>query len=600
MPRISGFSDFARDLASKIVRKDTALTAIGDGQLTVLAPLSEIEALSVIETIVHAIGEGYDFCERNFDRLKASAVDYATLVTFQVVADEMGLSQEGTAKQVQDRIFAEFHRLQKMPDAESYIWQGKMKILKRFKEALKCEVVGEPDGIANVLVGKIEDVRKELDRLSDIEEKYKTFSFHRETSESIGYARAVKSIADKLDIPSSGTEEDVYWSIIDLFHRKDQDHEDKLKAERAAGAMAERKRIEEIVKRHKKSYEERETECNKRAVSLKAELEDVERMAEEHRRDADAHEAVWSLVVISDAFEDGFSFSMSKEDLPGGHVLRQHEVADHVQRQHSAEHQHRRLDGVSRLRRRLDGLGALLQGLLVAGLGGSLTELHQGVPLLFSGVPLVEVEVEEPASNSGDDNDDGSYLPHCQRISQPRDATAVDPRQATVLVHGRQHLESAHPAFQVLQRFCLGPPSFGDLALDGAVEVEVEAVGAVEEQSGHHVLRLLSRQPGPLSFGDGGVRGKAGHARAEVVGPGVHRTDGPGGRVPVHGERLGVLGQPRLHVRLGSGNHGDMLLQRHGSAGRRLHDGRTPKGRSDQEPGVDAGVGRDHGRLVAR
>lgn len=202
MARISGFSDFARSFANKLVQREGSVTtSVGSGELRTLLAITPDDERKIRSTIVGAIEEGYDFFERNFDRLKSEAMDYATLVTFHVVAEEMGLSQEGTAKEVQDRIFAEFHRL---------------------KESLEHE--------------------------------------------------------------------------------------------RKAGAKEERKRIDEMILRHKKGYEERASECEKRARILKDELEEVERMAEEHRRDVDAHQAVWDLVVIDDAVADGFSpFEESKD-----------------------------------------------------------------------------------------------------------------------------------------------------------------------------------------------------------------------------------------------------------------------------------------------
>jgi len=202
MPRISGFSDFARGVANRLVDRDSsALTRVGAGELRTFLSITPDDERRIRATIVGAIEEGYNFCERTFDLAKNDAMDSATITTFQVVAEEMGLSQEGTAKEVQDRIFAEFHRLKKA-----------------------------------------------------------------------------------------------------------------LEDERKAGAKEERKRIEEIILRHKRGYEERASECEKKARILKSKLEDVERMAEEHRRDVDAHQAVWSLVVIDDAVAEGFSFTVSKEE----------------------------------------------------------------------------------------------------------------------------------------------------------------------------------------------------------------------------------------------------------------------------------------------
>ncbi len=201
MPRISGFSDFARSVANRlVVREGSVTTRVGVGDLRTFLSITPDDERGIRATIVQAIGEGYDFCERTFDLAKNDAMDCATLVTFQVVAEEMGISRDGTAKQIQDRIFAEFHRLKKA-----------------------------------------------------------------------------------------------------------------LEDERKAGAK-ERKRIEEMILRHKKGYEEQASECEEKARRLKAELEDVEHMAEEHRRDVDAHQAVWSLVVIDDAVADGFSFDSKGED----------------------------------------------------------------------------------------------------------------------------------------------------------------------------------------------------------------------------------------------------------------------------------------------
>lgn len=202
MPRISGFSDFARNLANHLVDRETPITTrVGTGELRSFLEITTEDERRIRATILGAIGDGYDFFQKNFERIIREEQDSATLTTFQVVAEEMGLSQEGTAKEVQDRIFAEFHRLKKA-----------------------------------------------------------------------------------------------------------------LEDERKAGAKEERKRIEEMILRHKKGYEEQASECEEKARRLKAELEDVERMAEEHRRDVDAHQAVWSLVVIDDAVADGFSFESKGED----------------------------------------------------------------------------------------------------------------------------------------------------------------------------------------------------------------------------------------------------------------------------------------------
>ena len=233
----------------------------------------------VLSMLKEAVKDGYAMGVADANVRHREAYDSATLTTIQTIANDIGLSKEGTAKEVEDRILAEFHRLRNIE--ATYRPPSEVGDILRLSDTRKESLMA----IASVLdvpyEGTSTSVRESILKKIKVLKMDADFCLHNK----------IKSLALELGVrvdPES-KEYPTYDAIVKAF-----------KEAKAAGAKEERDRIEKIVEMAAKSYEDLAAQQDMKSAALRRELEESERMAEEQHRDADAHKAVLSAIYIDE------------------------------------------------------------------------------------------------------------------------------------------------------------------------------------------------------------------------------------------------------------------------------------------------------------